>query len=185
MAYSAVCRRLSAGPDGAVPLPLPGAIPAAAEFFDGFLFEACQRRTICVPLEIKIEMSQNTPGINVGAPAIVFIVDDEPMLLDLAAAILQPQGFVVRTFRDPRLAMEEFPVVKPLVVVTDYAMGEMNGMDLIRECRRRNPRQKIILLSGTVDEGIYANDPVKPDYFLAKPYQVQTFIELVRKLAAA
>lgn len=130
-------------------------------------------------------MSQNTPGKNLETSAVVFVVDDEPMLLDLAAAILQPQGFEVRTFRDPRMAMEEFTAAKPLVLVTDYAMGEVNGMDLIRECRRRNPRQKIILLSGTVDEGIYANDPVKPDYFLAKPYHVQTFIELVKKLAAA
>ena len=130
-------------------------------------------------------MSQNTPGKNLENLPVVFVVDDEPMLLDLAAAILHPQGFEVRTFRDPRLAMEEFPVVKPLVVVTDYAMGEINGMDLIHECRRRNPRQKIILLSGTVDEGIYANDPVKPDYFLAKPYQVQSFIEMIKKLSAA
>lgn len=130
-------------------------------------------------------MNKNTPGSDLGSQSIVFVVDDEPMLLDLAAAILQPQGFEVRTFRDPRQAMQEFPKAKPVVLVTDYAMGEVNGMDLIRECRRRNPKQKIILLSGTVDEGIYANDPVKPDYFLAKPYQVHTFIELVKKLAAA
>ncbi len=107
------------------------------------------------------------------------------MLLDLAAAILEPQGFEVRTFRDPRMAMQAFPEANPLVLVTDYAMGELNGMDLIRECRRRNPQQKIILLSGTVDEGVYANDPVKPDYFMAKPYQVHTFVDLVKKLAAA
>jgi DNA-binding NtrC family response regulator len=130
-------------------------------------------------------MSQNMPGNKLRSPSVVFVVDDEPMLLDLAAAILQPQGFEVRTFRDPVRAMQEFPEANPLVLVTDYAMGEVNGMDLIRECRRRNPLQKIILLSGTVDEGIYANDPVKPDYFLAKPYQVHAFIDLVKKLAAA
>lgn len=130
-------------------------------------------------------MSLNTSKDNPGSSAVVFVVDDEPMLLDLAAAILQPQGFVVRTFRDPLMAMQEFSEAKPVVLVTDYAMGEVNGMDLIRECRRRNPSQKIILLSGTVDEGIYANDPVKPDYFLAKPYQVHAFVDLVKKLAAA
>ncbi len=45
--------------------------------------------------------------------ATIFVVDDEPMLLDLAAAILQPLGFEVRTFRDPRLALEEFPNANP------------------------------------------------------------------------
>lgn len=115
----------------------------------------------------------------------IFVVDDEPMLLDLAAAILQPLGYEVRTFRDPQVALKEFLVARPVVVVTDYAMGEMSGMDLVRECKRVNPKQKIMLLSGTVDEHIYADDPAKPDRFLAKPYQVNEFIESIQKLAAS
>ncbi|HEY1719438.1 MAG TPA: response regulator [Verrucomicrobiae bacterium] len=114
----------------------------------------------------------------------IFVVDDESMLLDLAAAILQPLGFQVRTFTDPQAALTEFPAAKPALVVTDYAMGPMNGMDLVRECRRINPRQKIILLSGTVDESIYNGATTKPDFFLAKPYQVRDFVESVQKLAA-
>jgi CheY-like chemotaxis protein len=119
-----------------------------------------------------------------GSRPTIFVVDDEPMLLDLAAAILQPLGYDVLTFRDPKVALAEFPTAKPAVVVTDYAMGEMNGMDLVRECKRVNPQQKILLLSGTVDERIYADATAKPDIFLAKPYQVSNFIESVKKLAA-
>ena len=104
--------------------------------------------------------------------AVVFVVDDEPMLLELAAVILKPLGCEVRTFRDPEVALKEFPAARPTVVMTDYAMGRMSGMDLIRECRRINPRQKMILLSGTVDEHVFADAPVKPDQFLTKPYQV-------------
>jgi len=116
--------------------------------------------------------------------ATIFVVDDEPMLLDLAVAILQPMGFNVRVFTDPKLALAEFSTARPKVVVTDYAMGGMNGMDLVRECRRVNPRQKMILVSGTVDEHVYTNEPVKPDCFLAKPYQVRKFAELVQNLSA-
>jgi len=115
----------------------------------------------------------------------IFVVDDEPMLLDLAAAILQPMGFDVRTFRDPKMALKEFASSKPVIVVTDYAMGEMNGMDLVRECRRINPHQKTLLLSGTVDETIYDGSTVKPDLFLAKPYQVRDFVESVQELIAS
>ena len=120
-------------------------------------------------------------------PVTIFVVDDEPMLLDLAAALLQPLGFKVRTFRDPRQALAEFSASEPLpaVIVTDYAMGSMSGLDLVRECRKRNPRQKIMLLSGTVDESIYANQAVKPDCFLSKPYQVNEFVKSVRALAAS
>jgi len=118
-------------------------------------------------------------------PVTIFVVDDEPMLLDLATTILQPLGFKVRTFHDPKLALAEYPAAKPAIVVTDYAMGEMNGLDLVRECRRINPLQKTILLSGTVDENIYASAQNKPDRFLAKPYQIGDFVESILALAKA
>ena len=131
-------------------------------------------------------MSQ-TPANN-AAPTI-FVVDDEPMLLELAAAILQPHGYLVRTFRDPRMALNEFKAgkVKPALIITDYEMNSLsaNGMDLIRECKQMDPQQKIILVSGTVDEDIYADSPVKPDLFIAKPYEIPHLIASVRRLAAA
>ncbi len=107
------------------------------------------------------------------------------MLLDLAAMILKPLGFKVRTFRDPKQALAEYPAAKPAIVVTDYAMGEMNGLDLLRECKRINPRQKAILLSGTVVEDIYAGSPIKPDRFLAKPYKISDFVESIQALVKA
>ena len=112
----------------------------------------------------------------------VFVVDDEPMLLGLAEAILTPLGYDVHTFRDPEQALKEFPITRPDVVITDYAMGRMNGMDLIRECRRLNPSQKMVLLSGTVDEDVFAAAPVRPDKFLTKPYQIHELAALVRSL---
>ena len=117
--------------------------------------------------------------------AVVFVVDDEPMLLELAEAILKPIGYNVRTFRDPELALKEFPAARPEVIVTDYAMGRMSGMDLIRECRRLNPKQKIVLFSGTVDEQVFADAPVKPDRFMSKPYQIHELTDCIRTLIAA
>jgi CheY-like chemotaxis protein len=58
----------------------------------------------------------------------------------------------------------------------------MTGMDLIRECRRLNPGQKMVLISGTVDENVFADAPVKPDRFLTKPYQIHELTDCVRKL---
>jgi two-component system cell cycle sensor histidine kinase/response regulator CckA len=126
-----------------------------------------------------------TPSNN--APVTIFVVDDEPMLLEMAVMILEPLHFRVRTFRDPQTAVAEFSAAnpRPALIVTDYAMHSMSGMDLIRECRRIHPKQKIILLSGTVDESIYTKAEVKPDRFLAKPYQVSDFVTLVQSLATS
>lgn len=114
----------------------------------------------------------------------VFVVDDEPMLLELAALILKPMGFEVRTFRDPETALKEFTRLSPDLVITDYAMGRMSGMDLIRECRRINPGQKMILISGTVDEHVFADALVRPDRFISKPYQFTDFSNCIRQLLA-
>ncbi|MCU0782717.1 MAG: response regulator [Verrucomicrobia bacterium] len=134
-------------------------------------------------------MSQ--PSTNNKSPAndsrpLVFAVDDEPMLLELVALVLEPLGFRVRTFRDPDTAMRAFGLTTPppALIVTDYAMHTMNGMDLIQACRRIHPRQKVILVSGTVDETIYRNAECKPDRFLAKPYQAKQLADLVRAILA-
>jgi len=103
----------------------------------------------------------------------VFVVDDEPMLLELAAVIIKPLGCEVRTFRDPEAALREFVISRPELVLTDYAMG------------RLNPRQKIILVSGTVDEHVFVDAPAKPDHFISKPYQLQELSDCVRDLLAA
>jgi two-component system cell cycle sensor histidine kinase/response regulator CckA len=124
-----------------------------------------------------------TPSNN--APVTIFVVDDEPMLLEMAVMILEPLHFRVRTFRDPQTAVAEFSAAnpRPALIVTDYAMHSMSGMDLIRECRRIHPKQKIILLSGTVDKNVYTKAEAKPDRFLAKPYQVSDFVTLIQSLA--
>jgi len=128
-------------------------------------------------------MTEQEPESRAGSAVTIFVVDDEPMLLDLALAILNPLGYDVRTFRDPQLALAEFPAAKPAVLVTDYAMGAMNGLDLIHDCRRVRPQQKILLVSGTVDENIFADADSKPDAFLAKPYQVREFIYMLKTLS--
>jgi CheY-like chemotaxis protein len=132
-------------------------------------------------------MSQSPANSN-GHPAsprpLIFAVDDEPLLLELAVMILQPLGCRVETFRDPLAAVRAFSLANPLpdLIVTDFAMHQMNGLDLIRDCRRIHPHQKILMVSGTVDESIYLDSPHKPDAFLAKPYSATELTALVNKL---
>ena len=131
-------------------------------------------------------MSQIESSKGTRSPATIFVVDDEQMLLDLAEMILEPSGFQVHLFKDPKQALREYTDAQPPpdVLVTDYAMGPMNGMDLIRECKRLHPGQKTILLSGTVDERVYTDSDVKPDQFLAKPYQISKLVDVIQSLIA-
>ena len=118
------------------------------------------------------------------APTLIYVVDDEPMLLELASVILEPLGYEVKTFRDAESAVEAFSSTKarPALIITDFAMHAMNGLALIQACRKMQPRQKILLVSGTVDERVYQNSNAKPDRFLAKPYQTKQLEEAVKAL---
>ena len=124
------------------------------------------------------------PGAGNGGQGEIYIVDDEPMLLELASVILEPLGYRVKTFRTPEAAIDEFKSAKPQpdLIITDYAMHTMNGIELIEACRRIRPAQKTLLLSGTVGPDIYHDTPVQPDRFLAKPYQAKQLVEVVKSM---
>ena len=119
---------------------------------------------------------------------LIYVVDDEPMLLELASVILEPSGYALQTFSDPAQALDAFKSATPppALIITDYAMHSMNGMALIAACRRIHPLQKVLLTSGTVDEGAYSNSPPqkKTDRFLAKPFEAKQLLEIVQSLMA-
>jgi two-component system cell cycle sensor histidine kinase/response regulator CckA len=134
---------------------------------------------------IKPEVT--APKINSHDRPLVYIVDDEAMLLELASVILEPLGYELCTFRDPQAALDAFARAEPRpdLLITDYAMHNMNGMELIEQCRRREPDLKVLLVSGTVGIEVFEGAPFKPDRFLAKPYYARQLIELVKGMLAS
>lgn len=121
------------------------------------------------------------------SPTLIYVVDDEAMLLELAKVILTPLGYQVQTFRDPDTAVAAYTkaTVRPALIITDYSMHNMTGMDLITACKRIRPAQKIILVSGTVGEEVFNDATVKPDRFLAKPYEIKQLTDTIRALVEA
>ena len=115
---------------------------------------------------------------------LIYVVDDEPILLELAAFILEPLGYRLKTFRDPEAAFQEFRSADhpPRLLITDYAMHQMNGLELLKKCKSANPDLKTLLISGTVGEDIYRDSPIKPDSFLAKPYHANELSDIVQSL---
>ena len=108
------------------------------------------------------------------------------MLLELATLVLGPLGYQVRTFRDPAAALEAFVAAnpRPAVIITDYSMHNMTGMDLLKQTKQIQPGQKVILVSGTVGQEVFRDSPIKPDRFLAKPYETKQLGDMVRAVLA-
>jgi two-component system, cell cycle sensor histidine kinase and response regulator CckA len=131
---------------------------------------------------IHCAMSQTREHVST---PLAYIVDDEPMLLDLNEAVLRSIGFDVRRFRAAEIAFEAYKVapVSPAIIITDYSMHKMTGLELIESCRKLHPGQKVLMVSGTVDASIFKNSAQKPDYFMPKPYSTERLSEAVRHLA--
>ena len=118
---------------------------------------------------------------------LIYLVDDQPLLLEYAEASLQAEGYSFRKFDNPEKALETFlrAQPKPALLISDFAMERMNGMELIEQCKRAYPALKTIIVSGTAGVEIIDQAPVKIDRFLAKPYPAATLLELVRRVLAS
>lgn len=116
----------------------------------------------------------------------VFAVDDEELVTDLIAAILGAEGYVVQVFQDPTRALQAFTEAhpKPDLLITDFVMGQMNGIELIEKCRQQAPALPTLLLSGTVTEDFIQLFATQPDRFLAKPFRAEQLLAAVREVLA-
>jgi DNA-binding NtrC family response regulator len=132
---------------------------------------------------VLIPGSMSQAGDSSVAP-LAYLVDDEPMLLDLNEAVLRGMGFDVRRFRAAEIAFEAYRVapVPPLIIVTDFSMHAMTGLELIQRCRELHPGQRVLMVSGTVDASVFDESRQKPDGFMPKPYSTDKLTEMVRSL---
>ncbi len=114
----------------------------------------------------------------------VFVVDDNAMLVEFATAVLEAAGHTVRYFCDPAAALRAMHEAnpKPAVLVTDYEMGQMNGLELILSSHKIHPTLKTVLVSGTVDDSITLSHPAKVHRFLGKPYEPAQLQSIVAEL---
>ena len=116
---------------------------------------------------------------------LIYVVDDEPMLLDMARHVLEAEGYRVNTYRNPTAALLAYKVEprRPCIILTDFQMRQMNGVELTAACRRINPEVKVAVVSGSMESDDFTHFKDKPDGFLAKPYNHRQLIRLVRTLA--
>jgi DNA-binding NtrC family response regulator len=114
----------------------------------------------------------------------VFVVDDERLIGEIVSTILSMEGFTTRTFTDPAAALAAFAecAVKPDVLVTDYVMRPLNGMELIQKCRAIHPSVLTLLYSGNVSGHLMDLYAEKPHSFLEKPFHPKKLVRIVRSL---
>ena len=93
----------------------------------------------------------------------------------------------MKSFTNPATALAEFEAStnRPQMIVTDYCMDNMNGLDLISEIRRSAPDIKSIVISGVIDQrDITSQLEMNRDRFIQKPFRVSNLIETLNSSLA-
>src|SRR6185436_20559817 len=92
--------------------------------------------------------SAPTPG---ESRCLIYLVDDEEILLNIAELALVADGYQLKKFQDPVSALNSFTLEprKPSLLMTDYAMSPMNGVELSARCKSEHPGLKVLIVSGT------------------------------------
>ena len=136
-----------------------------------------------LPVAAGAEAGQaQTKASVVGAARLcsVLIVDDDPMVAATTAAILEDLGHSVLVVSSGALALNVVRSETAIdVVVTDYAMPGMTGVELARQIQEVRSGLPIILATGYADLP-NADDPGLPR--LAKPYRREDLARMLAKL---
>ena len=78
----------------------------------------------------------------------VLVADDERVIADTLAMILNQSGFDARAVYSGEKALELAPVFQPDMLISDVIMADLNGIDAAIRIRALLPGIKILLFSG-------------------------------------
>src|ERR1700735_4590802 len=98
----------------------------------------------------------------------ILLVDDNRDGLLVRRALLEELGYTVEVAENGEKGLALFHTFNFDVVVTDYRMPKMNGVELIARIRQIDPHARIVLLSGFVEPLGLTEENTGADAVIAK-----------------
>lgn len=149
--------------------------------------EGTRATVLFPPAEADEEMLEDDPGVDDDSwegQGAVLVVDDEEMVRNLMATVLEDAGFEVLTASDGVEALEVFEANADSIrlILLDMMMPRMNGEEVYTEIRAKRPDTSIILMSGFSEEQVTRGIPGDDAKFLKKPFQITALLDTVQKM---
>jgi EAL domain-containing protein (putative c-di-GMP-specific phosphodiesterase class I) len=115
-------------------------------------------------------------------PARVLLVDDDPLVVSTFRRLLEVSGLVVDVAGNGVEALGLFGERRYDAVLSDVSMPELDGLELLRELRGRDPDVPVILMTGgpTMRTAIRALEYGALEY-LVKPIEVDDLVRAVTR----
>lgn len=119
----------------------------------------------------------------------ILVVDDEPDVLQALARALRIAGHIVSTATDAREALALSTEHSFDLVVLDYIMPSMSGIELLNRIRTYRPRIRSVIVSGKIDTQINEEsiatelrDRIEADIYLHKPLDNSKLLQAIAHL---
>ena len=103
----------------------------------------------------------------------IVVVDDEKMVTSAFKTLFKVEGFNdIHLFNSPKEAIEFLKVNTPDLIISDFIMPEMNGLEFLREAKKLYPEVSMILLTGYADKenAIKAINEIGLYKYIEKPW---------------
>ena len=115
----------------------------------------------------------------------VLVVDDEPHIVQVVAIKLRNADFEVITAENGAIALEHVKKQKPDIIVTDYNMPVMNGLELIRNIRKNPETANIPVIMLTAMGFVIEEDEKRQlniSACLTKPFSPREVLKTVNEI---
>ena len=112
----------------------------------------------------------------------ILIVEDEPKMRRLLEMNLADQGFTTHAAGDAEAGLKLLNSEKIDLVVTDFKLPGMNGLDFLQAIKRVNAALPVVIMTayGSVESAVEAMKVGASDYVL-KPFSLAEMVMVVRK----
>src|SRR5680860_134196 len=111
------------------------------------------------------------------------IVDDAAFMRMMLKDILTKNGFeVVGEAENGAVAVDKYLELRPNLTIMDITMPEMDGLQAVKEIRKKDPQARVIMCSAMGQQSmvIEAIQSGAKD-FVVKPFQAERVVEAVTK----
>jgi DNA-binding response OmpR family regulator len=112
----------------------------------------------------------------------VLVVEDEKNLVALLRKYLEREGFEVHEALDGPAAIDAVGLAEPDVVVLDWMLPGLDGMEVLRELRRSSEAYVIMLTSRTEEVDRIVGLSTGADDYLTKPFSPGELVARIRAM---
>ncbi len=155
--------------------------PDAEDIFDESITETSGSEEIQIEETLSGEPS---PALSAIKPKKILVADDNQIILKLVRHILESDGHLVISAEDGLKALKIAMQEKPDLIITDYLMPKMDGIELTKKLKAQLGSRYIPIIMLTAKDENFQSKGIKAgaDVYMTKPFNAKEFLAKANRL---